>query len=357
MKNTVPAPFLKGVQSDRPGWLKFWQVKYHLFKYSFTVFDDFILNTLGSAELRKDPIIVLGHFRSGTTFLHNLLQSSPDHAAPNLLNIGFPEFMIGSRYTLRWPLKAYFKLFPFNMPLFNKNMDPDFINEEAMSLLFLGNPYTQSWIQYYPREYKKIIDVIGKDFCENKEGRASFTRDYEKVVRKLQFINGKKRLVLKSPQMMAKIPILLDVFPNAKFVFIMRDPRTLFASMKNYWKIVNTYNFQEIEGEEMDDLIFDYAQYLFDEYFRYKDMIPKENFIELPFEDLKADTLGSLKLIHERVLQTPFTEEHYSAYIKKDAGVGIAKRKKNEDEIKRVEERWEGLVAYHESLKNWRERV
>lgn len=60
-------------------------------------------------------------------------------------------------------------------------------------------------------------------------------------LRKLQYTRGAdKRLVLKSPVHTARVKLLLELFPDAQFVYIHRDPYDVFRSAvnmadKTYW--------------------------------------------------------------------------------------------------------------------------
>ncbi|GAH11808.1 unnamed protein product, partial [marine sediment metagenome] len=44
------------------------------------------------------------------------------------------------------------------------------------------------------------------------------------VIKKLYYKNGDKLLILKDPIDTANIDLLIELYPNAKFVHIIRDP-------------------------------------------------------------------------------------------------------------------------------------
>ena len=52
------------------------------------------------APLTDAPVFILGHWRSGTTLLHNLLASDPQFAAPNLYQVSFPTHFLLSEWWL-----------------------------------------------------------------------------------------------------------------------------------------------------------------------------------------------------------------------------------------------------------------
>lgn len=43
----------------------------------------------------KQPVFILGHWRSGTTLLHNMLSSDPQFVTTDLYHVlGFPHFLL-----------------------------------------------------------------------------------------------------------------------------------------------------------------------------------------------------------------------------------------------------------------------
>ena len=45
---------------------------------------------LAKMEIDPDPLFIVGHWRSGTTHLHNLLGRDPRHTVPNVYQVIFP---------------------------------------------------------------------------------------------------------------------------------------------------------------------------------------------------------------------------------------------------------------------------
>jgi len=59
-------------------------------------------------------------------------------------------------------------------------------------------------------------------------------------LRKLTVRHGRKRLLLKSPVHTGRVKLLLELFPKAQFIYVHRDPYTVFKSAcnmadKTYW--------------------------------------------------------------------------------------------------------------------------
>ena len=57
-----------------------------------------------------------------------------------------------------------------------------------------------------------------------------------RFVKTVALRNPKKRIVLKSPQHLGRVGVLLEAFPDARFVHIVRDPHAVFPSTVKLWK-------------------------------------------------------------------------------------------------------------------------
>ena len=64
---------------------------------------------------------------------------------------------------------------------------------------------------------------------------ARWKRTFLRFLQTLTF-RDPRRLVLKSPPHTARVPVLLEMFPDARFVHIVRDPRVVFPSTVRLWK-------------------------------------------------------------------------------------------------------------------------
>jgi hypothetical protein len=78
----------------------------------------------------KPPIFILGHWRSGTTYLHNLLTQDPQFGYISMLEASFPKSFL---------ITNFFKFFmnsflPKKRPMDNMEMGLNFPQEEEMAI-------------------------------------------------------------------------------------------------------------------------------------------------------------------------------------------------------------------------------
>jgi hypothetical protein len=120
-------------------------------------------------------------------------------------------------------------------------------------------------------------------------------------VRKLTYKYGRP-LVLKSPPHTARIRLLLELFPGARFVHIHRDPYTVFQSFRHYFDTAMWHTYlQRPDVPGIDGRILDRYNVLYDAFFAERGLIPPGQFHEVAFDRLERDPVGELQTLYERL--------------------------------------------------------
>ena len=117
--------------------------------------------------------------------------------------------------------------------------------------------------------------------------------------------------MLKSPTHTARVRTILEVFPDAKFVHIVRDPLVLFPSTVRLWKSLSeVQGFQIprddagwIEGHVLDTFVRMYECFEQD-----RELVPPGRLIDVRYEDLVADPVGKMRDIYRRLDLGDFAE-------------------------------------------------
>jgi hypothetical protein len=111
-----------------------------------------------------------------------------------------------------------------------------------------------------------------------------------------------KRIVLKSPPHMGRLRTLLELFPKAQFIHIVRDPYMVYLSTHKLWTDSLTFaSLQVPRPEQIDEIILSSYTELFALFDRDRPLIPEGALHEMKFEDLEADPMGSLQKLYERL--------------------------------------------------------
>jgi hypothetical protein len=168
--------------------------------------------------------------------------------------------------------------------------------EEDMYLISSGSEASAYWGFIFPRNGKDMF--ITDDSSD--EHLEKWMNAYQYTLKYATCRSGGKRLLLKNPPNTGRIRLLLKLFPNAKFIYIHRNPYTLYYSMKNLWNKVITkyYSLQHITDEESDNTIYNYYSKLTDKYEEERNLIPEGNLVEISYEELESDPVETIRKIY-----------------------------------------------------------
>ena len=111
-----------------------------------------------------------------------------------------------------------------------------------------------------------------------------------------------KRIVLKSPPHTFRIKVLLELFPNARFVHIIRDPYVIFPSTVKLWKrLYRDQGLQVPHGEGLEEHVFETFNRMYEVFERDRRLIPPARLCEVRYEDLVEDPIGQMRAVYEQL--------------------------------------------------------
>ena len=107
-------------------------------------------------------------------------------------------------------------------------------------------------------------------------------------------------LVLKSPPHLGRLPVLLEMFPDARFVHIVRDPYAVFPSTVRFWdSLTDAVALHDPTGEGVRDMVFDFFERLYRSFERARASVPVGQLVEVRFEDLLRDPVGEMGRLYD----------------------------------------------------------
>ncbi len=249
-------------------------------------------------ELAAPPLFVLGHWRSGTTLLHELLIRDKNHTYANTYQCFAPHHFLLTEKIIRqltgWVLE---KKRPMD------NMEAGWANpqEDEFALCSLGvpTPY-QEWA--FPQNgpvYSEYLDLHAITETE----RTNWKTELRLFLKRLT-LRSPKRIILKSPPHTARIKTLLEEFPDARFVHIARDPRDLYPSTMRLWYSLNDVqgmHFVPFELDWLPEHIVSNFERMYAAYEVERDLIPAGRLVEITYEDLIANPVEKIRTIYEQL--------------------------------------------------------
>lgn len=166
-------------------------------------------------KLKEDPLFILGHWRNGTTFLQELLIRNPNHNYMTVFESIFSNHFLYFEKLLKW----LFGLFLHETrPQDDVKFGVDSPHEHGFAIANLCSlapclaVYFPLNVEFYSRY------ALFKGLSQNQINKIKFCTEY--VIKKLYLKKGDKLLILKNPLDTAKVDLLIDLYPNAKFVHI-----------------------------------------------------------------------------------------------------------------------------------------
>ncbi len=244
------------------------------------------------------PIFVLGIWRSGTTHLQNLFAVDDRFGFPNLYQVSYPHTFLLTEAAATRRLRLFL---PQTRLQDNVRLGFEVPCEDELALC-VTTFYSAMLSSVFPRRanhYDRYATFRGVPETEVKKWQDSLLW----FVRKLT-LKCPKPLVLKSPLHTGRVRQLLEVFPDAKFVHIHRDPYVVFQSACHTLLQVRRLFALQHSRLDVGDQQIRYYQAIFDAYMEEKDLIPKGCFHEVRFEDLERDPIGQMRKVYE-VLKLP----------------------------------------------------
>lgn len=197
-----------------------------------------------ATALDPAPIFIIGHFRTGTTHLHTLLSLDGRWAAPSTYACFAPDHFLVTR---RWLAPLLRRLLPRYRPMDRVEVRFHRPQEEEIALLAMGAPTIFRGIAFLRRPMPDLwtLDLEGAPAG----ALARFERAYLRFLQAVT-LQAKKPLLLKSPANTGRIPWLLKHFPEARFIYLSREPEAVLRSTRHFWKAMALdHGFQGVAGD------------------------------------------------------------------------------------------------------------
>jgi hypothetical protein len=197
------------------------------------------------------------------------------------------------------------------------NMHMSSVQEEEIGLASMGAPSSYLAI-HFPRDYKRFRRYVSFKKASKPEvdqWKRSYRRYLRKVVGKL---GNTETLLLKSPANTARIPLLLEMYPDARFIHIHRNPyETVRSTMHLYDAWFQMANFQSLEElkRKRDALVLDMYEEMHRCWTEDKKLIPDDRLMVLGFEELKQKPVEVLEKIYAFLGTAPLNKEEVQEYL------------------------------------------
>lgn len=256
-------------------------------------------------ELEHAPVFIVGHWRSGTTLLHELLSNDPRLICPNLYQILSPHHCLLTEPVVA-PLTRW--MLPRTRPMDNIRVSWDAPQEDETALCNLTglSPYMMLAYQGQRWKYERFFELQELSADERERWKSAFLTFLKKVALRSEKSSRQpvpgRRLLLKSPTHSYRIRLLLELFPQAKFIHIVRNPYDVFnSSMYLRERLFESNTLGRPRHEDAEEDVCVMYDHLFRVFEADRHLVPPEQFHELRFEDLEQDPIGELAKLYAQL--------------------------------------------------------
>lgn len=301
---------------------------------------------LKDKAINMEPVFILGHWRSGTTFVHNVLAHDKHFGYTTTYQTVFPHIMMWGqplfKKTMAW-------LMPDKRPTDNMELNVDLPQEEEFALSnMMSCSYYDFW--FLPKNMQEYCDRFLTMQTATEKEHNTFRETFMKLI-KISLWNTKgNQFLSKNPPHTGKVKEILEMFPNAKFIYLMRNPYTVFESTRSFFtNTIIPLQLQKISVGDMENNILEIYTRLYRKYEEDKKLIPAGNLIEIKFEDFETNAMEMTEKIYQ-TLSIPGFEE-----AKADIATYLDKKKGYKKNAYKYEPRTIELVEKHwdYALKQW----
>lgn len=183
-------------------------------------------------------------------------------------------------------------------------------------------PY--SWyLQFlFPRQAEEMFRLGVLFEGTSARVRREVKEKYLRILKVATLHDQGRRLLLKNPVNTARIPMLLELFPDAKFVVIHRSPYEVFPSTINlHRKILNLTSFQDYDEDLIERNVVTIYEQVMRRYLEDRELIPAGHLIEVSYGDLDVAPESVIKNIYDTLALDGYDEAqpHIDDYIESQA--------------------------------------
>jgi hypothetical protein len=247
-------------------------------------------------QLPHPPLFIVGHWRSGTTHLHNLMSSAPLFSTIDFGQTAMPHNLLNpTRFIGR---AAVATAIPRDRGMDRIKMGITEPQEEEMALGNL-NPISYYNVFYYPQEMKEQFDrsIFMEGVSESE--REEFERVYIRLLKKLSIAGKHRPLLLKNPASTARVGLLNRLFDGARFVHIVRNPFEVFTSMRHHYpRIFNAFAWQRFDDIDLEEMVFYKYRRMMTAYLEQRELAG-DRLVETSYERVVADPVGEIGRIFD----------------------------------------------------------
>jgi hypothetical protein len=247
-------------------------------------------------ELSHPPIFIIGHWRSGTTYLHELMVLDDRFAFPTTYECFAPSHFLVSD----WLVAKYMRfLLPEKRPMDNMAAGWNLPQEDEFALcnLGVGSPYKTMGFPNHPPQDADFLELTNLAPAKRERWKRGMLWFLKRVA-----YRKPRPIVLKSPPHTARVRTLLELFPRARFIHIVRDPVNVFMSTVRLWRsLYQVQGLQVDDGHDVSEHVLSTFERMYASFDADRPLLAPDQYYEVRYEELVKDPVEQIRTMYERL--------------------------------------------------------
>lgn len=246
-------------------------------------------------RFEEAPLFIIGHWRSGTTLLHNLLTKDPAAAYTTTYQCVFPDNLKS-----KWLFKTFMRIFmPRVRPGDKLEISASFPQEDEYAMSNLTHRSYYHFF-YFPSSYRFLYKNYIRFESLTKVEIDDWKKLYRQMVIKALLNTGGNRIVLKNPINTARIHRQLEIFPEARFVHIVRNPVIVYLStLKFFTQLFPTLQLELFTEDDISEMILEVYGNMMRDYMEDVNHMNPGQLLEIRYEELVEKPIENLEQIYK----------------------------------------------------------
>ncbi len=290
----------------------------------------------------SDPVFIIGHWRSGTTYLHNLLSKDNQFGFCSTYQSLLPELTLVHQAWLSPLIKL---MMPSQRPADHVELNLAYPQEEEFAL---GNllPWSFYYSWYFPKQFSQLLAQHSHARFDEEQLRTQWKVAYSRFIRTALINTGGKIYLSKNPPHTFRIGLLTEMFPKARFIFIIRNPYEVLESSARFIRgVLPTTQLQGYNDNEIEDVVMQLMDVVFDRYEATRHLILPGNLVEVIYENLVHNPVQVVGELYNKLNLKGFEQVLPSLheFTSQNLHHQVASYKFKADTIRRVNSIWKNL--------------
>ena len=241
------------------------------------------------------PVFIIGHWRSGTTFVHNMLSCDSQFGYCTPYQTVFPHLMFCGRSVFE---NIASLCMPASRPTDGLELSVAQPQEEEFAVANITHAsFYHFWL--FPQNFAELANRYLFFDTATKNEEEEFCRAVVETIQTALYSQNKTRFLSKNPPHTARVKLLHRLFPDAKFIYIMRNPYSVIESSCNFFcKTLSSISLQSFSKQEIMQNILKNYQTMYSRYTEERKVVAPSNLVQIKFEDFEAEPVAQTEKIY-----------------------------------------------------------